>query len=121
MTSHWNCISLTQGNFDVENSLISRQMMYYRPFGCMEEYQPLFDNWMRSRDHYVFENHPLEVKDNYQLLVKSVVVLMEVYDIQENVNYEEVFMRCSEEILEEKVKEMYRSKLGISMLDRGAD
>jgi serine/tyrosine/threonine adenylyltransferase len=102
-----------RGNFNADNCLVGGKTMDYGPFGYMEEYDPLFAKWTGSGQHFGFLNQPNAGYANYGVLVESVVpVIAAARGLREHTTIQQEFLEMARQIFQNKVDEVFRSKLG---------
>jgi uncharacterized protein YdiU (UPF0061 family) len=86
--------------------------MDYGPFGFIEEYTPLFAKWTGSGQHFGFLNQPSAGFANYNVLVASVVPALCSNGKKDPDEVAKPFLQAGAKLFEQKVDEMFRSKLG---------
>eukprot|EP00980_Cylindrotheca_fusiformis_P008433 scaffold1784_cov116-Cylindrotheca_fusiformis.AAC.13 len=114
MVSHWVRVGFAQGNFNADNCLVGGITMDYGPFGWMEEYNPLFAKWTGSGEHFGFLNQPSAGFVNYQVLVESVIPVIAANEADPDEILEN-FMTEAQGVFESKLKETFRTKLGLPL------
>jgi len=113
MVAEWLRVGFAQGNFNGDNCLVGGKTMDYGPFGFMEEYAPEFAKWTGSGKHFQFMNQPQAALINYQVLVESVVMVMNGGGPDDDrTKLIDEFMDPAIELFQTKVKQVFRRKLG---------
>ncbi|MBU0926045.1 YdiU family protein [bacterium] len=115
MVANWIRVGYCQGNFNSDNCAAGGFTLDYGPFGFIEMFDPKYQSWTGGGMHFSFFNQPLAAEKNFKsfcsalkpLISSSSDVLEELEEIENN------FAK----VMQEKMENMWASKLGISKFD----
>ncbi len=115
LVSNWIRIGYCQGNFNSDNCAAGGFTLDYGPFGFIEGFDPYYQPWSSSGDHFSFLNQPQAAEQNFHVFYSALRVL-----ISSN-------KKCLEEldkirndfskVMQEEMQNMWTSKLGLSTFD----
>lgn len=71
LTTEWLRVGFGQGNFNSDNCLVGGRTMDYGPFGFMQDFEPLWNMWAGSGDHFGFLNQPTAGGQNVKSLYEA--------------------------------------------------
>jgi len=89
----------------------------------MEEYHPLFAKWTGSGEHFGFMNQPTAGYANFAMLASSVMPIIErrSSSTEKAKETEDEIMKKAQEMFEEKLMAVFRSKMGFHPADSSPD
>eukprot|EP00591_Stephanopyxis_turris_P009892 CAMPEP_0195517930 /NCGR_PEP_ID=MMETSP0794_2-20130614/11827_1 /TAXON_ID=515487 /ORGANISM="Stephanopyxis turris, Strain CCMP 815" /LENGTH=597 /DNA_ID=CAMNT_0040646811 /DNA_START=537 /DNA_END=2330 /DNA_ORIENTATION=- len=127
LMADWLRVGFAQGNFNADNCLVGGRTMDYGPFGYMDEYYPLFAKWTGSGEHFGFLNQPNAGFANYQVLVESCMPVLLQHHAKNGESTrtwrqeEELILQHAQVVFQNKLDEMWRTKLGFRASDESGD
>ncbi len=115
MVANWIRVGYCQGNFNSDNCAAGGFTLDYGPFGFVEMFDPKYQSWTGGGMHFSFFNQPLAAQKNFKsfcsalkpLLNSNKEALEELEKIENNFS----------KFMQEKMENMWASKLGISKFD----
>jgi len=120
----WLRVGYVQGNMNSDNCLLSGRTMDYGPFGFLERYEPLWSPFTSDMERkFGFERQPLAAQVNLMTLAKALMPLFERLDDYDGSleQLQTIVQDEYKEIMEAKLGEMRRAKLGLERWDAAAD
>jgi serine/tyrosine/threonine adenylyltransferase len=115
LVANWIRVGYCQGNFNSDNCAAGGFTLDYGPFGFIEMFDPKYQSWTGGGMHFSFFNQPLAAEKNFKsfcsalkpLLSTNALALEELEKIENNFS----------KVMQEKMENMWASKLGISKFD----
>jgi serine/tyrosine/threonine adenylyltransferase len=115
LIANWIRVGYCQGNFNSDNCAAGGFTLDYGPFGFIEMFDPKYQSWTGGGMHFSFFNQPLAAEKNFKsfcsalkpLLSTNALALEELEKIENNFS----------KVMQEKMENMWASKLGISKFD----
>jgi len=124
LSVQWVRVGYVQGNMNSDNCLLSGRTMDYGPFGFLERYDSLWSPFTSDMERkFGFERQPLASQVNLMTLARSLLPLLERLDgVDESMNeLQSIVQDYYPRVLEEHMREMRRSKLGLTSWPRDGD
>ena len=112
LVANWIRVGYCQGNFNSDNCAAGGFTLDYGPFGFCESFDPYYQPWSSSGDHFSFLNQPLAAEQNFHVFYSALKVLLTSHD-KELLELEEI-RRGFEEVMQEQMQKMWASKLGLN-------
>ena len=115
LVANWVRVGYCQGNFNSDNCAAGGFTLDYGPFGFIEAFDPYYQSWSSSGDHFSFLNQPIAAEQNFHMFYTSLKTLL-----GSNTKYlqqlEEIRSGFAN-IMQEQMKKMWASKLGLVRFD----
>ena len=115
LVANWIRVGFCQGNFNSDNCAAGGYTLDFGPFGFMDLFDPYYQSWTGGGNHFAFLNQPNAAEKNFQqfysalqnLLSSSQTHLQELHKIRADFSL----------VMEEEMKKMWVSKLGLESFD----
>ena len=115
LVANWIRVGFCQGNFNSDNCAAGGYTLDFGPFGFMDLFDPYYQSWTGGGNHFAFFNQPNAAEKNFQqfysalqnLLSSSQTHLQELHKIRADFSL----------VMEEEMKKMWASKLGLESFD----
>uniref|UniRef100_A0A7S4BAV8 Selenoprotein O n=1 Tax=Chrysotila carterae TaxID=13221 RepID=A0A7S4BAV8_CHRCT len=120
---NWLRVGYVQGNMNSDNCLLSGRTMDYGPFGFVEEYEALWSPFTSDMERkFGFERQPVAAQVNVLTFAQSLVPLIDGEEGGDEAlaEMQKIVKDEYKEIVEAKLGEMRRAKLGIHEWDEQA-
>jgi len=115
LISHWMRVGYCQGNFNSDNCACGGYTLDYGPFGFVERFEPYFQPWTGGGQHYSVFNQGAAAKTNFDMFCKALQPLLSLNPkALEELNQINIGFTL---VMENKVKKMWASKLGLNSFD----
>lgn len=115
MVANWIRVGYCQGNFNSDNCAAGGFTLDYGPFGFIEMFDPKYQSWTGGGMHFSFFNQPVAAFKNFKSFCSALKPLLSsnALALQELEKIENSFAK----IMQEKMENMWASKLGLSKFD----
>lgn len=111
LVANWIRVGYCQGNFNSDNCPAGGYTLDYGPFGFCDMFDPYYQPWSSSGDHFSFLNQPVAAEQNFHVFYTALKTLLgsnKKY-IQELDEIRNSFSK----IMQEEMQKMWASKLGL--------
>ena len=115
LVANWLRVGYCQGNFNSDNCATGGFTLDYGPFGFCEIFDPEFQPWTGGGEHFSFFNQPIAAEANYHMFWTAVRPLL-TEDAEALERFDQV-RRGFAEAMEEQIKLMWATKLGLTEFD----
>ena len=111
LVANWIRVGYCQGNFNGDNCAAGGFTLDYGPFGFIDMFDPKYQPWTGGGMHFSFFNQPQAAERNFRMFCTALAPLLESHknNLQELENIGDGFT----EIMQEKMTNMWASKLGL--------
>ena len=112
LVANWLRVGYCQGNFNSDNCAAGGFTLDYGPFGFIEIFNPKYQPWTGGGLHFSFFNQARAAQKNFKSFCNSLKPLLQknIEALQRLENIGKDFRN----IMQEKIENMWASKLGIS-------
>ena len=118
LIANWLRVGFCQGNFNSDNCAAGGFTLDYGPFGFCEIFDPEFQPWTGGGKHFSFFNQPAAAEANFHMFWKSLRLLMEAEENNEDrLNAFDKVRRNFTEVQRTAIQDMWASKLGLPEYD----
>ena len=115
LVANWIRVGYCQGNFNSDNCAAGGFTLDYGPFGFIEAFDPYYQPWSSSGEHFSFLNQPEAAEQNFHVFYTSLKTLL-----GSNAEYllqlDEIRNDFSK-VMQEEMQIMWASKLGLNTFD----
>ena len=115
LVANWIRVGYCQGNFNSDNCAAGGFTLDYGPFGFIEAFDPYYQPWSSSGEHFSFLNQPQAAEQNFHVFYTSLKTLL-----GSNAEYllqlDEIRNDFSK-VMQEEMQIMWASKLGLNTFD----
>lgn len=115
LITHWLRVGYCQGNFNSDNCACGGFTLDYGPFGFCEKFEPFFQPWTGGGRHFSFLNQPAAARENFNMFCIALQPLLA--DDKDALTKLEGIGNGFSEQMQNKMDQMWASKLGLSTFD----
>jgi len=115
LVANWIRVGYCQGNFNSDNCAAGGFTLDYGPFGFIDMFEPKYQPWTGGGAHFSFFNQPQAATQNFNMFCVSLKPLLESNPIF--LSRLEEIRDSFDEVMEEKMEQMWASKLGLHSFD----
>ncbi len=115
LVANWIRVGYCQGNFNSDNCAAGGFTLDYGPFGFIDMFTPRYQPWTGGGTHFSFFNQPQAAKMNFDMFCVSLKPLLQSNPIF--LSRLEEIRDGFDEVMEEKMEQMWASKLGLHSFD----
>lgn len=115
LVANWIRVGYCQGNFNSDNCAAGGFTLDYGPFGFIEAFDPYYQPWSSSGDHFSFLNQPIAAEQNFHVFYTSLKTLL-ASKKDSLVKLDEIRDGFSN-VMQNEMEKMWASKLGLSTFD----
>jgi len=115
LIANWIRVGYCQGNFNSDNCAAGGFTLDYGPFGFIEAFDPYYQPWSSSGDHFSFLNQPLAAEQNFHVFYSALRVLL-----GSSKEHQEELDKIRDDfskVMQEEMQKMWASKLGLDTFD----
>ena len=112
---NWIRVGYTQGNFNSDNCAVGGFTLDYGPFGFCELFNPRYQPWTGGGAHFSFFNQLKAAHRNFHSFCMSLQPLLK--SNQNYINKLEDINNSFPVLIQEKMQNMWASKLGLDSFD----
>jgi len=115
LVANWIRVGYCQGNFNSDNCAAGGFTLDYGPFGFIELFDPYYQPWSSSGEHFSFLNQPVAAEQNFHVFYSALRVLLgfSKTHIEELDKIRSNFSK----VMQEEMQKMWASKLGLNTFD----
>ena len=115
LVANWIRVGYCQGNFNSDNCAAGGFTLDYGPFGFIEAFDPYYQPWSSSGEHFSFLNQPLAAEQNFHVFYSALRVLIgsSKKHLEELDKVRDDFSK----VMKEEMQKMWASKLGLDTFD----
>jgi uncharacterized protein YdiU (UPF0061 family) len=115
LVANWIRVGYCQGNFNSDNCAAGGFTLDYGPFGFIEMFDPKYQSWTGGGMHFSFFNQPLAAQKNFKSFCSALKPLLS--SNKKALEKLEKMENNFSKFMQEKMEDMWASKLGISKFD----
>jgi len=115
LIANWIRVGYCQGNFNSDNCAAGGFTLDYGPFGFIEAFDPYYQPWSSSGDHFSFLNQPLAAEQNFHVFYSALRVL--IGSSKKHLEELDKIRDDFSKVMQEEMNMMWASKLGIDNFD----
>lgn len=115
LVANWIRIGYCQGNFNSDNCAAGGFTLDYGPFGFIESFDPHYQPWSSSGDHFSFLNQPVAAEQNFHVFYTALKTLLRSNENQ-MLELDEI-RRGFSKVMQVQMQMMWASKLGLNTFD----
>ena len=115
LIANWIRVGYCQGNFNSDNCAAGGFTLDYGPFGFIEAFDPYYQPWSSSGDHFSFLNQPLAAEQNFHVFYSALRVL--IGSSKKHLEELDKIRDDFSKVMQEEMNMMWASKLGIDTFD----
>jgi len=115
LVANWIRVGYCQGNFNSDNCAVGGFTLDYGPFGFIDMFDVRYQPWTGGGDHFSFFNQPQAAKKNFDMFCLSLKPLLQSNPLF--VSRLEDVRDSFDGVMEEKMTQMWASKLGLHSFD----
>ena len=115
LVANWIKVGYCQGNFNSDNCAAGGFTLDYGPFGFIEMFEPKYQSWTGGGMHFSFFNQPIAAFKNFKSFCSALKPLLS--SNKEALEKLEQMENNFSKIMEEKMQNMWASKLGLEKFD----
>ena len=112
LVSNWIRVGYCQGNFNSDNCAAGGFTLDYGPFGFIELFDPYYQPWSSSGDHFSFLNQPVAAEQNFHVFFTSLQELLTTNE-KHLLELNEI-RRGFSKVMQMEMEKMWASKLGLN-------
>ena len=116
LITNWIRVGFCQGNFNSDNCAAGGFTLDYGPFGFMDSFDPNYQSWTNGGNHFAFFNQTLAAEKNFHMFYLALKTLL--LSQKESISKLDEVRKNFSKIMEEKMKKMWASKLGLDNFDK---
>ncbi len=114
LVANWIRVGFCQGNFNSDNCAAGGFTLDYGPFGFCDEFNPYYQPWSGSGDHFSFMHQPHAAQRNFDMFCSALRPLLEAHQ-DCLIEFDDVQAEFST-VMQVQMENMWASKLGLSGL-----
>ena len=118
LVANWIRVGYCQGTFNSDNCAAGGYTLDYGPFGYIEMFDPYYQPWSSSGEHFSFLNQPLAAEQNFHVFYMSLKTLLSSYKCNEDELMLDKIREDFSRIMQDEMEKMWSTKLGISTFDK---
>ncbi|MBU3015012.1 YdiU family protein [Poseidonibacter lekithochrous] len=115
LIANWIRVGYCQGNFNSDNCAAGGFTLDYGPFGFIEAFDPYYQPWSSSGDHFSFLNQPLAAEQNFHVFYSALRVL--IGSSKKHIEELDKIRDDFSKVMQEEMNIMWASKLGLDTFD----
>ncbi|HQR74677.1 MAG TPA: protein adenylyltransferase SelO family protein [Sulfurovum sp.] len=115
LVANWIRVGYCQGNFNSDNCAAGGFTLDYGPFGFIDMFDPRYQPWTGGGVHFSFFNQPQAASRNFDVFCKALQPLLASNEFA--LAKLDTIVQNFPKVMEEKLEEMWASKLGLSAFD----
>ncbi|KAB7887147.1 protein adenylyltransferase SelO [Poseidonibacter ostreae] len=116
LVANWIRVGFCQGNFNSDNCAAGGYTLDYGPFGFLDLFDPYYQPWSSSGDHFSFLNQPIAAEQNFHMFYTALKTLLN--SKEKYLDELEEIRSGFAEVMQNKMEMMWTSKLGLSTFDK---
>ncbi|MAC83648.1 MAG: hypothetical protein CL624_05895 [Arcobacter sp.] len=116
LVANWIRVGFCQGNFNSDNCTAGGYTLDYGPFGFLDLFDPYYQPWSSSGDHFSFLNQPIAAEQNFHMFYTALKTLLN--SKEKYLDELEEIRSGFAEVMQNKMEMMWASKLGLSTFDK---
>jgi len=113
LIANWIRVGYCQGNFNSDNCAVGGFTLDYGPFGFIDMFEPKYQPWTGGGNHFSFFNQPHAGARNFHSFCNALSPLLD----EEGLKSLEVIKSGFAEVMQLKMEQMWRAKLGLAQFD----
>ncbi len=114
LVANWVRVGFCQGNFNSDNCAAGGFTLDYGPFGFCDEFNPYYQPWSGSSDHFSFMHQPHAAQRNFDMFCSALRPLLEAH--QNYLAELDEIQKGFSVVMQERMEKMWAAKLGFSGL-----
>lgn len=111
LVANWIRVGYCQGNFNSDNCAAGGYTLDYGPFGFCDMFDPYYQPWSSSGDHFSFLNQPVAAEQNFHVFYTALKTL--IRSSQKHLLQLDEIRNSFSEVMQEEMNKMWKSKLGL--------
>ena len=115
LVANWIRVGYCQGNFNSDNCAAGGFTLDYGPFGFIDMFDPRYQPWTGGGVHFSFFNQPQAASRNFTVFCNALKPLLASDAVASNAL--DTIVQGFAKIMQEKLEQMWASKLGLSAFD----
>jgi len=115
LVANWIRVGFCQGNFNSDNCAAGGFTLDYGPFGFCDEFNPYYQPWSGSGDHFSFLNQPDAAQRNFDMFCSALRPLLEAH--QDYLIELDEIQNGFPTVMNAEIEKMWAAKLGFSSLN----
>lgn len=115
LVANWIRVGYCQGNFNSDNCAAGGFTLDYGPFGFIDMFDPRYQPWTGGGVHFSFFNQPQAAQRNFTVFCNALKPLLASDAVASNAL--DAIVQGFPKIMQEKLEQMWASKLGLSAFD----
>jgi len=115
LIANWIRVGYCQGNFNSDNCAAGGFTLDYGPFGFCDMFDPYYQPWSSSGDHFSFLNQPVAAEQNFHVFYMTLKTLLSSYK-SDITKLDEIRSGFSK-VMQDEMQKMWTHKLGLNTFD----
>jgi uncharacterized protein YdiU (UPF0061 family) len=116
LIANWIRVGYCQGNFNSDNCAAGGFTLDYGPFGFIEAFDPYYQPWSSSGDHFSFLNQPLAAEQNFHVFYSALRVL--IGSSKKHLEELDKIRDDFSKVMQDEMQIMWASKLGLNTFNK---
>jgi uncharacterized protein YdiU (UPF0061 family) len=116
LVANWIRVGYCQGNFNSDNCAAGGYTLDYGPFGFCDLFDPYYQPWSSSGDHFSFLNQPIAAEQNFHVFYTALKTLL--MSDEKHLRKLDKIRSDFSKVMQEKMNKMWASKLGLNTFNQ---
>jgi len=114
LIANWIRVGFCQGNFNSDNCAAGGYTLDYGPFGFCDVFNPYYQPWAGSGNHFSFMNQPKAAQSNFEMFCSALRPLLALH--QDHLLALHEIQNGFSNVMHTEMQNMWAAKLGLSTL-----